>query len=334
MRAPFKFTVFDESLLEPAADLLAARHARDVVHQPLLPRRFNDPAVARTALATLWLHEHTSGVAAWQNGRLAGYLVGEIKIDTFRGRSVWLQLPGQALAEDQPAELLADLYAEAAPQWLRWGAFSHYVMIPAADEAGQAVWFSLSFGQEQAVALRALQGPLPTKPDLPGLEVRLVTRSDEKQLVEEMAPLLSSHMSESPVWGVALPEYDRVRRAGYSEMLADEDVYIWGAFEQGHMLAYQIYLPVTQSDEDMIVPKQCCLLELAATRPEARGRGIGQALLARGLAHARQKGDTTCLLDWRTTNREARRFWLDMGFQPVAYRLVRQVDSRIAWAHW
>lgn len=329
----YRFVAFDETMLEPAAELLAERHTRNREQRPLLPQRYTKPVAARTALSAVWQHEHTSGVAAWQNGQLAGYLIGEVKIDTLRGRIVWMHLPGHALAPGQPAELSADLYAAAAPEWVRWGAFNHYIMAPAGDESGLGIWFSLGFGQEQAVALRSLTISLPETPPLPAsVSVRTLVETDQVQFVSEMSSLLSAHMTQAPVWGVALPEYDSVRRKGFADLLADVDVQVWGAFEDGHILGYQIIVPITTSAEDIIVPERCCLLELAATRPEARGRGIGRALTAVILAAARDQGNETCLMDWRTTNLEARRFWTAMGFQPVAYRLTRQIDPRIAWA--
>jgi ribosomal protein S18 acetylase RimI-like enzyme len=337
------FSPFDDSLIDAAAELLAARHARDRARSPLLPARFSDPTAARAAVAAVWAASsannvghtsvaHTSGVAAWQGDALVGYLFGEVRIDTLRGRNVWVQLPGHALAADQPADRYADLYAAAGTRWLDWGAFDHYVMLPATDEAALQTWFGLSFGQEQAVAIRSLDDPLPADPDPPGIDLRPAGPDDAAQLIDELSPVLARHMTQAPVWGVALPEYAAPRRAGFAELLADDDVQIWAAFEDGRMLAYQIYMPVTPADDSLFAPENCALLELAATRPEARGRGIGRALAARGLADIRARGYTTCLLDWRTTNREARRFWLGRGFQPVAYRLVRRVDPRIAWA--
>ena len=70
----------------------------------------------------------------------------------------------------------------------------------------------------------------------------------------------------------------------------------------------------------------------AGTKEWARGRGIATALLRRGLAHARAAGYCHCLTDWRSPNLLASRFWPWRGFQPVAYRLARRVDPRIAWA--
>ncbi len=269
---------FDETMLDAAADLLAARHTRDRQQQPLLPERFSNPAVARAAVDAVWQNDRTSGVAAWEDGRLVAFLLGEVKIDTLRGRTVWMPLAGHALAKGQPADLYADLYAAAAPRWLDWGAFEHYVLVPSGDAEAAGLWFSLTFGQEQAYALRSLLDPHPVAPPTPGVEIRLLTAGDEDALVDEMAPILSRHMAQAPVWGVSLPEYWSVRREGFAELLAQTDVDIWGAFENGRMVGYQILYAGHSDRRQLFVPEHCCLLELAGTLPEARGRGIGRAL--------------------------------------------------------
>ena len=38
-------------------------------------------------------------------------------------------------------------------------------------------------------------------------------------------------------------------------------------------------------------------------------------------------------MSWDTANLPGARFWLGSGYRPVLYRLVREVDARIAWAH-
>lgn len=323
---------FTEAALDDAAGLLAARHRRDRAHNPLLPGRFEDTGDALAAVSAVWREGHTSGVVARRDGRLVGFLFGELRKDDWRGRHVWVHLPSHALAKGEPADLYADLYAAAGEHWVSWGAFNHIIMLPATDGPALAAWFGLSFGQEQAVALRSLTAPLPAAPPPDGVAIRLLGPDDEGPLLDDMAPLLPDHMARAPVWAIALPEYIAERREGFAKLLAADDVRIWGAFADGRLLAYQIVLPVSPADENLLAGPLCALLELAATRPEARGRGIGLALTARSLAEAHAEGFTTCLIDWRTTNREARRFWLGVGFEPVAYRLVRNLDPRIAWA--
>jgi ribosomal protein S18 acetylase RimI-like enzyme len=335
-----EFVPFHEGLLPVAAELLAQRHARDRAAMTLLPARFETTRTALGAMRDVWHKPWSSGAAALRDGRLIGYLIGEARFDTLRGRHVWMHLGGHALAEDAPSELYADLYATAGPAWLRLGAFDHYVMMPAGDRAGLDAWFTLSFGQEQAHAMRSLDDPLPEAIEVSGVRVRRASEADRDALVEELSPILRRHLAGPPVWGAALPEYVWPMRQGFAEMLDDESIHVWLAEESdgkgnaGGVLGYQVYVPALPADDDLTVPvsERTVLLELAATLPEARRRGIGRVLTAAGLADARDGGYRICITDWRTANIEANRFWPGQGFRTAVYRLTRKVDPRVAWA--
>lgn len=330
---------FQVGLLPGAADLLARRHARDREAVSLLPVRFTEPRMAVAAVREVWSKPHTTGAAALRDGRLVGYLLGEAKFDTLRGRHVWVQLAGHALDAAEPADLYADLYAAAGPVWLRLGAFDHYVMVPAEDTAAQDAWFTLSFGREQVHAFRSLVEPLPELLTLPGVTIRRATEADRDALVEEMSPILRAHLAGPPVWAAALPEFVWPMREGFAEMLDDATAHVWiaeadGDAETGRVLGYQTYYPASPADDNLTISisERTVLLEAAGTRPDRRGQGIGRALTAAGLADAAAGGYRVCVTDWRTTNIEANRFWPKMGFQNAVYRLTRKVDPRIAWA--
>jgi ribosomal protein S18 acetylase RimI-like enzyme len=118
--------------------------------------------------------------------------------------------------------------------------------------------------------------------------------------------------------------------------LRDEQAKLWLALRNGRMVGYQLYVPVSPEIvkiDDVMVPEQCSYLAVAATREEEQGRGVGRTLTAYGLAAAQSDGYTHCITDWRVTNLLSSRFWPRQGFRPVAYRLSRRLDERIAWAH-
>jgi ribosomal protein S18 acetylase RimI-like enzyme len=331
---------FHVGMLPAAAELLSRRHARDRAMMPLLPARFEQPRMAQAAVREVWSKPHTSGVAAFRDGRMVGYLLGQAKFEMHRGRHVWIPLPGYALGEGEPADLYADLYATIGPEWLRLGAFDHYVMMPAEDRDGLDAWFTLSFGKEQAHAILSLAGTLPEPVAVPGVTIRRATEEDRDAFVDKMSPILRRHLTGAPVWGAALPENVDPMREGFAEMLTDESARTWIAEAEGsandpdRVLGYQLFYPASPADDNLTVSisERTVLLEVAATRPDARGRGIGRALTAAGLADAAAAGYKVCITDWRTTNIEANRFWPRNGFRPAVYRLVRKVDSRITWA--
>lgn len=80
--------------------MLAQRHQRGRTVLPTLPERFAEPTVARQAIEAALQRKHAGGFAALVNGQLVAYLIGDIAIDTVRGRSAWVRTPGCAYAPE------------------------------------------------------------------------------------------------------------------------------------------------------------------------------------------------------------------------------------------
>jgi len=322
---------FGEALLDEAATLLAARQRENRRAETALPARFEEPAAARAALAAIWSAADASGVAAWRDERLVGYLIAAPQVDTVRGRTAWVRYAGHALAPGEDAELYRDLYAAASPQWLARGCFAHYAMIPAMDQAALAAWFALSFGKEQAHGLRELGEAEESAGETAMPYAIRRAGPDDLEALLEVADLIAAHQAGPPVYGVFLPESRADWREGYAELLAGSNVTVWIAEHAGTVLGFQIYVP-EEAKDSLFTPERCVELHLAATRVAERGRGLGRALTEHGLRAARAAGFGSCATDWRVTNLLSSRFWPRRGFRPVAYRLFRHVDERVAWA--
>jgi ribosomal protein S18 acetylase RimI-like enzyme len=329
----FDFATFSDRYLDEAAGLLAQRHRRDRIARPLLPARFEEPAVARAAVEAAWRRPGARGVVALDEGWLAGYLISDAATEPVRGRCAWVRLAGHALAEGIDTELYRDLYAALAAGWVAEGYFDHYVLVPAADHAVLDAWFALSFGLEHAHGLRPLVALSASgaTPLAAGLEIRRATAGDRETL-GGVSQWLRRYQAGAPIWGAALPEDTLQIEAGYAEMAGDEKVSVWLAFLDGQVAGFQAYFPAEAADDNPLIPPGCVDLSVAATHPELRGRGVGSALTQVGLADVAARGYTACIVDWRVTNLMSSRFWPRQGFLPTVYRLVRRVDPRIVWA--
>ena len=321
---------FHEALITQAGELLAARHKRDRSVLPELPARFEDPQTAGAAVEALWSKPGVAGSAALMDGRLVGYLIGETVIDSLWGRSAWMRLGGMGLAAGQEAELMRRLYAATSARWVDYGIFFHFAVAPVCDADLVQAWFSLNFGIEQVHAmldLSQIEEHNFKHPD--GLEIRRAGPQD-RQALADLSEIIWRHQVQGPVWGIHMPESEE--RQGWVELADDPTVTVWLAFLQGEAVASQGYFPSETSADDLLIPESCARLTIAATRETVRGRGVQLALTRHGLLQARQAGYRFVETDWRSANLEAARFWPRRGFRPVAYRLVRRIDPRIAWA--
>jgi len=328
-----QFEPFHADMLSEASALLALRQQQQRLTQPALPARFEDPAAARLALDEAWQRPRSAGVAAFDNGRLAAYLIGDIALEAIWGRAGWVRLAGCALAPGQSPELIKDLYQILGAQWLAYGCFHHIALTPTATPELIGAWFDLSFGIQQVHALAALDTlVLPAVECPPTVEIRRAGLAD-RAAVAGLYRVIRQHLIAAPVWGIALPEDEEDIHTGWGDLVDDPTTTVWLALENEQALGLAGYYHLDAADNNLMAPERCTELGVAGTVAAARGRGIGGALTHHGLTQAQQAGYQACLTDWRSTNLLAARFWPRWGFRPVAYRLVRRIDERIAWAN-
>ena len=253
----------------------------------------------------------SGGAEATRDGEVVGRLVAEIKDDKLRRRHAWSAL-GDHFAREP--ELYRDLYEVAGPAWLDDGAANHYVVVPSADDVLWA-WLGCAFAIEQVHAERALDDVAePPTPD--GFAIRQAGLAD-LDAGARLAPIITDHQVEAPVWsGLERPSDDEFR-ANWREALEDEAA-TWFLAERADGTPLGGLLLWNDEGEPIS-------LDVAMTFPEARGLGVGVALTEHAFWWARQQGHERMKADWRIANLLASRFWPKRGFRPIAYRMVRYV---------
>jgi len=233
------------------------------------------------------------------------------------GENVWVDPAGHSVEQ---AEDVRDLYAAAAARWVDEGRTRHYVVAPASDGALVEAWYRLSFGQQQALAIREV--PDAVMPET----VRAATESDIDALVE-LGPILPDHQSLSPVFSSGPRETEEEFRQEVLEDLANSEIGTLVAEAGGRVVGCFSLSPTTLSSMHSGLARVdgALLLGWAATRPDIRGTGAGLALTEGGFAWARERGYETMVTDWRVTNLLSSRFWPTRGFRPTFLRLYRSI---------
>jgi ribosomal protein S18 acetylase RimI-like enzyme len=309
---------FSDEYIARAGELLAARHRAHRAAEPLLPRRYEEPAAATELVAELAGRDGASGAVALRAGRVVGYLLGVRESDDRFGQAVWIDHAGHAVDE---AEDLRDLYAAAAYEWVEDEFTRHHVRVPATDPSVLNSWYRLSFGQQHAYAIQEI--PETSWPD----GARPAREADIDALVE-LAPLLSEHQARSPVF-VPRPspsDRDELRRDLLEDFANDEIANL--VFDRdGRVVAWFHVTPVERSGAHAGVarPESAALLSWAATEPAGRRAGAGLALTQAAFAWARERGYEVMVIDWRVTNLLASRFWPARGFRETFLRLYRHI---------
>jgi GNAT superfamily N-acetyltransferase len=312
---------FSNEHLEAAASLLAKRHRRHRLVEPLLPARFEEGGAAGQELEAAWRRPDASGAAALRAGTLVGYLIGAPR-DPSWGANVWVELAGHAVDE---AEVVRDLYATAASRWVDEGRTRHYAFVPASDEPLVTAWFRLGFGQQQAHGLREIPNEVDVIPT-EGIQIRGPDPAEIETLIDiELA--LPEHQRASPVFsGVSLATREESRAEWLSTLAGDEEQIFIGVYRGRPVACWALVPPERSPDHHgLLRPEGASYLGFASTLPEARGSGVGIALTNASLAWARQQGYASMVTDWRVTNLLSSRFWPHRGFRETFWRLYRSI---------
>jgi len=314
---------FELADLDPAARLLAGRHRRHRLAEPLLDPRYEDPALARPEIEALLGGEKASGWVAVRGRSVAAYLLGIAKSEAVWGPNVWVEAAGHA-AEDP--SLVRDLYAVAAAAWVGEGRSNHHVLVPASDAGLVDAWFTLDFGQQHLHAV--VEAPAASFGVVPRSElvIRPATLDDVPALVE-LGRVLPLHLGGSPVFSRLPVDSAEELEAEARSDLVDPTYQFYVAEHDGRVIGVSVAcsLEVSSGSVGLSRPDHAGYLAHAAVLPEARGLGAGRALGDATLAWSRDHGYRSIATDWRSTNIEADRAWRGMGFRPTFRRLHRLI---------
>jgi GNAT superfamily N-acetyltransferase len=322
---------FTSEMIPAAGRLLAHRHACNRERLALLPERFEQADVATKAVEALWQEKYANGFAAFRDGKMIAYLIGRTSTNPW-GRAGYVYLPGYAVAEEERSAIIQDLYALLGDHWVKRGCFDHYLYISAADPRVIESLFNIGFGKERVDALmefRTLEIPEVEEPT--GVIIRKADTGDNAHL-GSLSNIIFRALAKAPYWHPTVPEdWDKLYE-GWSELPDEKEWTIWMALEADEAVATVGFRKEEETDTQMLASPNTVYLSVAATKPQARGRGISTVLTWYGLRQAREEGYEICYSNWISPNLLASRFWPRFGFKDAAYRLAKKVSPMIAWA--
>jgi GNAT superfamily N-acetyltransferase len=189
-----------------------------------------------------------------------------------------------------------------------------HVALPPLD----AALSNLGFGRHHVYASQ----PAASRQSQAGVQVR-VGGADDLDAVARLALVEIQFRATPPIWSrpdpISLAEVlDRHRalhRGGATHLLAAVDGRDVG------LLTIELTSPA---------PRLCAdgqpYIGPTATDPDARGRGVGRALVDAALTWAHVNGHRWVSVDFESANPLSRPFWLGNGFRPVGYGLLRILD--------
>ncbi|HEX6686666.1 MAG TPA: GNAT family N-acetyltransferase [Candidatus Limnocylindrales bacterium] len=314
----FVLDALDDSTLERAGELVAREQTAARQSSPLLSVSSGDARVLTESLQRL-LDAGGRGLLASHQGRPLAVMTAGVRDARPVGR--YARLPAEGLAVDpdldDPTAVLASLYRALAVPLVADGVMRHYLLHVAHPPLSEAL-ANLGFARNGVYAVQAAS-PRPASSDV----VVRVAGPQHLDTVAALALVELRHRAAAPMFG---PFDERTLEDLLVEhrALHDDGVVHLLATLEGRDVGLLTVEP--DSPAPRLCPPGQPYIGPTATVPDARGRGVGRALVDAALDRAHRHGYRWVSVDFEAANPLSRPFWLGAGFRPTGYGLVRLVD--------
>lgn len=321
--------------LDAAADLLAQRQRRLRTIDHRLPAAYESPSECRPLIEAHANRPDATGVVAEIDGAVSGYAFmwaflpapTDLAAGFFPARTAHTGYDAQAAREDVAFDVYREMYAALAHEYVQRGIYDHIAYTSPHDAAANEAYVSLGFGRQLVAAVRGVD-PV----EAPAAAEIHEAGPEDLAVISQLNKYLWQHHTTSPIFWPMMPEPLAAEDAFQRALLDDTKTNPhFVAYRDAEALGTNTFMPPDWVTP-VLRPERTVYLYQGIVSPSARGGGIGQSILAQGVAWAREQGFEHVALHFWAPNISGARFWLGQGFQPVEYRLVRHVDERIAWA--
>jgi GNAT superfamily N-acetyltransferase len=301
-----KIIPLKEENLEDASALVSSRYKDLCEQEPHLPHRYKEVSNLLPLLQKI-MQTASPGVAAIQDGRLVGFLVGWLMPD-FRGkRSIYSPEWANAADSKRSGYIYEEMYGHLAADWVAGKYVAHYITMFADDV--------------EALRVRGLR-PIQGVDDR--IDVRRAGPLDLEQIME-LNEGLRRYVKGSPDFFIA----EKLSKAYFEQWIQDPDRVTWLAYVNEKPVAFIRIGPARDDVCTIIRDEKTTSIYGAFTKEAMRGRNVGTTLLARAVESARSRGHERCAVDFEPMNLLGTRFWLRHDFRPVCLSIVRYVDERV-----
>lgn len=309
------------SQLEEAAELFAASYRCQREKTPILDE-YQGTAEKVLPMLEHCLERHP-GVAAFENGRLAGYMTGMF-FHGFLGvhQGAWCPEWAHGSVQENAFMLYRHMYKEIGQVWMQHGCLTHAInFMNHAKEAQEAFCWN-GFGSICVDAVR------PVQPIQVNISQELVITPVSMEDIPVWLPMIEEHNRHLAAAPAFKPYLEAETEKDLQEMLRSPGNHAWMAWLDGEAVGYMKVAPVEDGAAWVVNGERKVAVNGATVKPEYRGRGIAKALLAAVMEWASREGFMRCSVDFEATNLEACEFWLKY-FQPVCRSMIRRLDERI-----
>jgi GNAT superfamily N-acetyltransferase len=309
----------DGASVERAGVLVAREQAAARQVRPELPAAFDSAEVCAAALERLSASGH-HGLVATEDGRAVAVMTAAVRESPHVGRYARLPADGFAVDPDlaDPTGVLAVVFGDLAAPLIA-GGVRRYALLHAALPRLPEALSNLGFGRYGAYGIQ----PAAPRRRSSAVAVRAAGVED-LETVARLALVEIQYRSAPPMFA---PRQDRplADLAAQHRALHDNGaVHLLAALDGRDVGLLTVELT---SPAPRLCPDGQPYIGPTATLSAARGQGVGHALVDAALTWAYDHGYQWISVDFDTANPLSRPFWLNAGFHPAGYDVLRLIDG-------
>jgi GNAT superfamily N-acetyltransferase len=309
----------DGATVERAGALMAREQAAARQVRPELPAAFGSAEVCAAALERLRGSGH-HGLVATEGGRTVAVMTATVRENPVFGRQARLVAEGFAVDPDivDPTGVLAAVFGDLASPLIADGVRRYALLhaaLPRLPEALSNLGFGRygAYGIQPAAPRRRSSAVVVRAAAVEDLET--ISRLALVEMQHRSAPAMFAPRQDRPLASLAA-EHRALREGGAVHLLATLDGHHVG------LLTIELTSPAPR-----LCPEGQPYIGPTATLPSARGQGVGHALVDAALTWAYDHGYQWVSVDFDTANPLSRPFWLNAGFHPAGYDVLRLIDG-------
>jgi len=309
----------DQATVERAGTLVAREQAAARQVRPELPADFGSAEVCAAALQRLCGSGHR-GLVATEGRRTVAVMTAVVRQHPAGGRYVRLPAEGFAVDPDlaDPTGVLAVVFGDLASPLIADGVLRYYLVHTALPRLPEAL-SNLGFGRQGAYCVQpaaARHRSSAIAVHVAGVEhLETIARLALAEIQYRSAPAMFAPRQNRPLADLAA-KHRALHEGGAVHLLATLDGRDVG------LLTVELTSPAPR-----LCPDGQPYIGPTATLPEARGQGVGHALVDAALTWAYDHGYQWISVDFDTANPLSRPFWLNAGFHPAGYGVLRLIDG-------
>jgi GNAT superfamily N-acetyltransferase len=318
MTTPYTLVPLSQEHLEPVIELSLESYRQERWANPALPRGVLDqPGFVQAALRSSL---GNPGVAAFQQGRLAGFMLTGDRF-TWKGQQAALVHEyAHSAQEEDKTELYRLMYQRLAEEWHHEGIHLHLIGHLAHDKILLDTLYLLGFGAIVCEQVRDIDRNVD-HPEIPIREER-----DPQNLID-LEIEHRRYYQQSPIFLSKATGREQALAEITSQIEAGDQFHV--AYEEGRPCAYIILGESNTGGEGFLLQHtNTAQIKSAFVKSAARSKGTGRALLQYAIEWSRRAGFERLFVEHETANLSGGSFWRK-HFEPFVYFSMRYVDTTL-----